>query len=79
VHTSSLELLKKVLDVLYMVHRKDAVLDYYSVTVTFFIKVFFIRYKLYVNFLYTNIFLCNKGYAGQTCKVTKVYMGTKFI
>jgi hypothetical protein len=49
-------------------------------TVTFFIQTFFIRDKVYTNFLYTRTkFIQDKVYTGQSLYGDKVYTGTKFI
>jgi hypothetical protein len=54
-------------------------------TVTFFIQTFFIRDKVYTNFLYTgqNLygtkFIRDKVYTGQSLYGDKIYTGTKFI
>ncbi len=47
---------------------------FFSATVTFFIQTFFIRYKVYTNFLYTGQSLYGTKFIGD-----KVYTGTKFI
>ncbi len=54
-------------------------------TVTFFIQTFFIRNKVYTNFLYTGQilygtkFIQDKFYTGTKFIEDKVYTGTKFI